>query len=265
MPLARIDVPKGMKAEDRAAIGGIVYEAMRATLNVPEHDRFQVIAEHAEGDLVIDKTYLGIGRSAAAHEPDIALIPLADWHRSLRKGDRHYWGLVIATSKFTGSTDMPSVLVVREDDPARNLMDLEGATYGYINKSCTSSYFPPALMLNARGIVFDDFLDMRPVEAWQGQIDAVIDGEVRATMVSEDVWRSTPGNETKAKVIDRNLGKPALIVARHDLDETLTAALTKALVRWVPPWSSIFGAYVPFHYADVNYFFHQLDQLPRGT
>ena len=38
---------------------------------------------------------------------------------------------------------MPSVLVVRKDDPAESLMDLEGATYGYINKSCTSSYFPP--------------------------------------------------------------------------------------------------------------------------
>ena len=66
MPLARIDVPRGMKAEDRAAAGAIVYEALRATLDVPEHDHFQVIAEHAEGDLVIDETYLGIARTAAA-------------------------------------------------------------------------------------------------------------------------------------------------------------------------------------------------------
>ena len=206
-----------------------------------------------------------IGRKVAAHEPDIALIPLADWHRSLRKGDKHYWGLVIATSKFTGSTDMPSVLVVRRDDPATSLMDLEGATYGYINTSCTSSYFPPALMLNAKGIAFDKFLSMRPVKAWQGQIDAVIDGEVRATMVPEDVWRTTPDNEKKAKVVDRNMGKPALIVARHDLDKTLRAELTEALVRWVPTWDSIFGCYTPFLYADVHHFFHQLDQLPPGT
>ena len=230
-------------------------------------DRESVHAVLREFDIEVEGTtdLPLIGQKVAAHDPDIALIPLADWHRSLRKGDRHYWGLVIATSKFTGSTDMPSVLVVRKDDPAESLMDLEGATYGYINKSCTSSYFPPALMLNAKGIAFETFLSMRPVKAWQGQIDAVVEGEVRATMVPEDVWRTTPDNAIKAKVIDRNLGKPALVVARHDLDETLQAALTKALVRWVPPWSSIFGCYTPFHYADVHHFFHQLDQLPPGT
>ena len=120
-------------------------------------------------------------------------------------------------------------------------------------------------MLNAKGIAFEQFLSMQPVKAWQGQIDAVIDGSVRATMVPEDVWRTTPENEQRAKVIDRNAGKPALIVARHDLDATLHAALTTALVRWVPPWSSVFGCYTPFVYADVHHFFHQLDQLPPGT
>ena len=151
-----------------------------------------------------------IGRKVAAHEPDIAFIPSADYHRSIRKGDRHYGGLVIPTSKFTGMTDLPSVLVVRRDDPAESLKDLEGATYGYINKSCTSSYFPPAVMLAAEGIQFDRFLAMRPVKPWQGQIDAVVDGEIRSTMVPEDVWRTTSGNAETTKVIDRyDVASPA--------------------------------------------------------
>ena len=60
MPLARIDVPLGLSPDHRATIGTVVYEAMRAALNVPDGDHFQVIAEHAPGGLVIDPAYLGI-------------------------------------------------------------------------------------------------------------------------------------------------------------------------------------------------------------
>jgi len=66
MPLVRIDVPTGKTAEYRAKIGEVVYNAMIQTLNVPQDDKFQVIAEHAAGDLVIDPTYLGIERSKEA-------------------------------------------------------------------------------------------------------------------------------------------------------------------------------------------------------
>ena len=64
MPLARIDVPAGNTPTYRATIGAVVYDAMIETLNVPKDDRFQIIAEHAPGDLVVDPTYLGIQRSA---------------------------------------------------------------------------------------------------------------------------------------------------------------------------------------------------------
>jgi 4-oxalocrotonate tautomerase len=64
MPMVRIDLMKGKQAYDRRAIADVVYEAMRSTLNVPENDRFQIIAEHGTGDLICDPNYLGIGRSA---------------------------------------------------------------------------------------------------------------------------------------------------------------------------------------------------------
>ncbi len=66
MPLVRIDLPAGKPAHYRAALGEAVYAALTETLNVPTDDRFQIIAEHASGALVIDPTYLGIQRSADA-------------------------------------------------------------------------------------------------------------------------------------------------------------------------------------------------------
>ncbi|ETS85949.1 hypothetical protein PFICI_03974 [Pestalotiopsis fici W106-1] len=207
-----------------------------------------------------------IGREIRAHKPDIAYIPSADWHRSLRDGDRHYSGLVIPTSKFTGKTDLPSVLVVRRDDPATSLVDLRGASYGYINKSCTSSYFPPIVMLHRKGMCADEFLDMRPVKAWQGQIDAVVDGEVRATMVPEDTWRILGANAETTKIIDRfEEGKPGIVVARCDLDQKLRAELTDALVEWTPSSCSIYSRFKPFQQEDTESLFRQLDQLPPGS
>jgi len=64
MPLARIDLPRGKSPDYRRTIGEVVYEAMIKTINVPANDRFQIITEHAPEDLVVDRTYLGIERTA---------------------------------------------------------------------------------------------------------------------------------------------------------------------------------------------------------
>jgi phenylpyruvate tautomerase PptA (4-oxalocrotonate tautomerase family) len=63
MPLVRISLMQGRPAEYRAAIGDAVHQAMVETINCPALDRFQVITEHARGDLVYDPTYLDIDRS----------------------------------------------------------------------------------------------------------------------------------------------------------------------------------------------------------
>lgn len=66
MPLARIDLPAGKDPHYHRAVGDIVYEALIGVLNVPKDDRFQIICEHAPGDLVIDPNYLGIHRTENA-------------------------------------------------------------------------------------------------------------------------------------------------------------------------------------------------------
>ena len=209
-----------------------------------------------------------IDEMVANHEPDIAYIPTADFHRLIGKGDRHYRGLAIATSKFTGQPTLRSLLVVREDDPANGLDDPSGSKYRYINKSCSSSYFPPALLLQRKGRKLEDFLriaQVKPGPTWQGQIDAVVSGEVRATMVLEDVWKSSPKNEQDTKIIGEYAGgKPPVVVVREGLDEATCRTLLDALLTWTPIWDAVYGAFRPFYYADVHAFFHELDQLPES-
>ena len=64
MPLVRFDVPRGKNPEYRRTLNEVVYEAMLKTINVPANDRFQIFTEHAPEELVIDRTYLGIERTA---------------------------------------------------------------------------------------------------------------------------------------------------------------------------------------------------------
>jgi phenylpyruvate tautomerase PptA (4-oxalocrotonate tautomerase family) len=61
MPLVRIDQIAGKPASYRAAISQGIQDAMMATFNVKEDDRFQVIAEHAPGTAIVHApSYLGI-------------------------------------------------------------------------------------------------------------------------------------------------------------------------------------------------------------
>ena len=201
----------------------------------------------------------------ARHEPDIAFMPIADFHRLLGTGDNHYRGLAIGTSTFTGTTRLPSVLVVRKDDPATRLEDLTGATYGYINRSCSSSYFAAAIVLQQRGKQLQEFFSMTQTPAWQGQVDAVASNDVRATMVPEDVWNTYPRNAQNTKIIGRyDNATPAVVVARHDLDPDIRRTMLGALVAWVPQWEAVYGPFRPYYYADVHCFFHDLSLLPPG-
>jgi phenylpyruvate tautomerase PptA (4-oxalocrotonate tautomerase family) len=63
MPLVRIDLMKRSDAAFAQRVGKVVYESMRTTLNVPEHDNFQVLSEHDDRHFIYDPSYLGIERT----------------------------------------------------------------------------------------------------------------------------------------------------------------------------------------------------------
>ncbi len=71
MPLVRISLRKGKPPAYRAALGEGVYEALRATFDVPADDRFVLVSEHDETDFDYGRTYLGIERS-----DDLVIIQL---------------------------------------------------------------------------------------------------------------------------------------------------------------------------------------------
>ena len=63
MPFVHIDLIEGKSADYRKTIGDVIYDAMRSTIDVPENDRFQVIAEHKLENFIYDPTYLGVSRT----------------------------------------------------------------------------------------------------------------------------------------------------------------------------------------------------------
>lgn len=63
MPLVRIDIKRNPDAAYAKKLGKVVYNSMKAAINVPDQDNFQVLAEHDDDHFVYDPTYLGIKRS----------------------------------------------------------------------------------------------------------------------------------------------------------------------------------------------------------
>jgi phenylpyruvate tautomerase PptA (4-oxalocrotonate tautomerase family) len=63
MPLVRIDIKRNSDASYAKKLGKVVYDSMKAAINVPEKDNFQVLAEHDDAHFIYDPAYLGIKRS----------------------------------------------------------------------------------------------------------------------------------------------------------------------------------------------------------
>lgn len=120
MPLVRIDLLTGKPPEFRAQVGQIVYRAMRETLNVPENDRFQVIAEHSEEGLLFDREYLGIHRTDGCIFIQITL----NSGRSLEMKQKFYKAV---------ADGLHAELQVRREDVLINLMECAKENWSFGN------------------------------------------------------------------------------------------------------------------------------------
>jgi len=63
MPLVRVDIKKHQDPTFAKQVGALIYAAMHSAINVPEHDNFQILAEHDEHHFIFDTEYLGIPRT----------------------------------------------------------------------------------------------------------------------------------------------------------------------------------------------------------
>ena len=126
MPLVRISLVKGQPAALRRSIGDAVHRALVETIDVPAHDRFQLLTEHEAGDLVYDSEYLGIARS-----DNIVIIQITlSAGRSLGKKRR----------LFRCIADNLAALGVRREDVWINLVEVAKENWSFGNG--IASYAP---------------------------------------------------------------------------------------------------------------------------
>ena len=63
MPLVRISLRSGKSPQYRRAVADSIHRSLVETIKIPEKDRFQIVTEHAPGDLIYDSSYLEIART----------------------------------------------------------------------------------------------------------------------------------------------------------------------------------------------------------
>jgi len=120
MPLVRIDLRQGKTPEYRLKIGDAVYRAMRETINMPEHDRFQVITDHAADGVLYDTSYLGINRT-----DDIVFIQITlNAGRTLDQKKALYARIAELLAKETG---------IRPEDVLINLVECAKEDWSFGN------------------------------------------------------------------------------------------------------------------------------------
>ena len=120
MPLVRISLREGRPEAYRKAVGEGVHRAMVETIDVPEHDRFQIITGHDSASLIYDRTYLGIDRS-----DDTVLIQLTiSAGRSLEKKRALYARIVALLMERPG---------VRPQDVFINLVEVAPENWSFGN------------------------------------------------------------------------------------------------------------------------------------
>jgi phosphonate transport system substrate-binding protein len=187
----------------------------------------------------------------------IAYLPAANYFYV--RENPWYEPLASALYAADGTPDLTSVLVVRAADDVTELGQLRGGTLGYAHKYCTTSYFAPALLLHDHGASIADFFERLDVVApYEGQIEAVLDGRIDATMVQEDVWRKTPENARTTSVIARKEHLPTpLLVVEASADAGLKRDLTQLVLSNRPAITpnTLFSGFVPYRRRQVDEFF----------
>ena len=64
MPLVRISAGETLEREKKRLLADLVYEAMRATIGIPEGDKFVVLTSHAEDEMIADPHFFGMQRTS---------------------------------------------------------------------------------------------------------------------------------------------------------------------------------------------------------
>jgi phenylpyruvate tautomerase PptA (4-oxalocrotonate tautomerase family) len=78
MPLVRIDLIEGRTREQVRQIADLVHEAVAFAFRVPSDDRYQIITEHRQENVIVLDTGLGFRRSSALVILSVASRPRSE-------------------------------------------------------------------------------------------------------------------------------------------------------------------------------------------
>ena len=118
MPLVRIDLVAGKSFEFRKTLGEIIYQAMREVINVPANDKFQIITEHATGEINVADNYLG-----NTYSKDIVLIQITlNAGRTVEMKKAFFKKI---------ADDIHAQLKVRRDDVVINLVEVAKENWSF--------------------------------------------------------------------------------------------------------------------------------------
>jgi phenylpyruvate tautomerase PptA (4-oxalocrotonate tautomerase family) len=113
MPFTRISLLKGKPPEYLSAVSDSLHKALVEAFDVPPDDRFQLIHQHAPGELVFDRGYLGGPRS-----DDFVLFAItAGRPRSAEVKQVFYKRLVALLAEAPGVRPEDVMVVVTTTDP----------------------------------------------------------------------------------------------------------------------------------------------------
>ena len=200
-----------------------------------------------------------------AHQFTTAFLPAANCYY-LRK-DPLYQGVGIALIGHKQEAHFKSLLVVKKGSGIESWNQLQGKRLAYVHRYCTSSYFAPALLIARQGASIHAFFSqMVVVEAWQKQIDAVLEGKADATMVMEEVWMNNAKNSETTQVIDEidNLPAPVILMSR-EADPAWHREFLTTLLRppTQPVKEALFSGFAPYPDQMIASFFKKAEKALR--
>jgi len=97
MPLMKIDMLRGRSKEEIKEILDVSYEVMLETLGVPENDRYQIVTQHDEDEMIILDTGLGFSRTR-----DVLVFSLVSRPRTVAQKECFYRELAVRLSEKIG-------------------------------------------------------------------------------------------------------------------------------------------------------------------
>jgi 4-oxalocrotonate tautomerase len=120
MPLVRISVSPDVTRPQLAAIGDAVHAAMVATFNVPQPDKFQVLTQHAAGELVCTPEFLGV-----AHSARVAFVQITCAEGRTLEVKKALYAKIAALVAATGAVQASDVII--------NLLEVKRENWSFGN------------------------------------------------------------------------------------------------------------------------------------